>query len=468
MKKVLYTSLSAIGLLLLNVTAHAQQSVGIGTNIPDNSARLEIAATNKGLLIPRVSLTTLTDNATISAPATSLLVYNTNATVGVGYYFNSGTPASPVWKKLLNTGDAGGASGWGLTGNAGTTTANFLGTTDAQPIRFRINNFKAGYFSRSNIFMGDSAAVVARENFTAANVGIGFKALQNADSTSYNVAIGAYAMYQNTIDQSTVAIGDFSLFDNDDYYGGGNVNTGVGSNALSYNIDGYYNTGVGGYTMIDNYSGAGNTAVGFFANCFDTLGQVDVNNSTAIGAGALADVDDMVRIGDENVSQIGGAVDWSVISDGRFKKDIKNENGGLDFIMQLRPVNYHYNIQKMVDAKINQLKTRNRSNQNGRGEDLDKVLAKYNSPAYRKKIATSEGRLYNGFIAQEVETAANNVGYNFSGVVKPSKPGGRYALRYATFVVPLIEAVQEQQKTIEAQNIRLENLEKRLLLLEQK
>lgn len=467
MKKVLYTTFSAIGLLMFNFTTNAQ-NVGIGTLLPDASARLEVSATNKGLLVPRVSLVNLTDNATISTPATSLLVYNTNTTIGVGYYFNSGTPASPVWKKLLNTGDAGGSTGWALTGNAGTTAANFIGTTDAQPLRFRVNNLKSGYMSVTNVFMGDSVAAITRENFTTANVGIGYKALLNADSTAYNVALGAFAMYNSTVDQETVAIGDFTLSDNDDYYGDGNINTGVGSNALSYNIDGYYNTGVGGYTMLDNFSGAANTAVGFFANCFDTLGQVDVNNSTAIGAGALADVDDMVRIGDENVSQIGGAVDWSVISDGRFKKDIKNENGGLDFIMQLRPVNYHYNIQKMVDSKIRQISNRIKVSPNGRGANTAKILAKYNSPAYRKKIATSEARLYNGFIAQEVEAAADKIGYNFSGIVKPNKPSGHYALRYATFVVPLIEAVQTQQKTIEAQNKRLEDLEKRLLILEQK
>ena len=78
------------------------QSVGIGTSTPNASARLEVSSTNQGVLIPRVSLTSVTDAATIPNPATSLLVYNTNANLpwGVGYYYNAGTPAAPRWVSL--------------------------------------------------------------------------------------------------------------------------------------------------------------------------------------------------------------------------------------------------------------------------------------------------------------------------------------------------------------------------------
>ena len=55
-----------------------------------------------------------------------------------------------------------------------------------------------------------------------------------------------------------------------------------------------------------------------------------------------------------------------------------------------------------------------------------------------------------GFIAQEVETAAKNVGYDFSGVDAPKNENDLYGLRYAEFVVPIVKAMQEQQKQIEA------------------
>lgn len=82
-------------------TLYYAQNVGINStgSTPNSSAMLDIDANNKGLLIPRVALTGTTDAVTISSPATSLLVYNTATAGGVtpGYYYNSGTSASPIW-----------------------------------------------------------------------------------------------------------------------------------------------------------------------------------------------------------------------------------------------------------------------------------------------------------------------------------------------------------------------------------
>ena len=87
-------------------------NIGMGTATPDASATLDVSSTKKGLLIPRVTLQSTTDAATIASPATSLLVYNTTSAgsgstaVSPGYYYNSGTPASPMWLKF----SAGGGS----------------------------------------------------------------------------------------------------------------------------------------------------------------------------------------------------------------------------------------------------------------------------------------------------------------------------------------------------------------------
>ncbi|MBK9017372.1 MAG: hypothetical protein IPM82_26805 [Saprospiraceae bacterium] len=64
--------------------------------------------------------------------------------------------------------------------------------------------------------------------------------------------------------------------------------------------------------------------------------------------------------------------------------------------------------------------------------------------AKREKAA----QLSTGFIAQEVEAAAKELGYDFSGVDRPQNEDGLYGLRYAEFVVPLVKAVQEQQEEI--------------------
>jgi hypothetical protein len=92
-------------LILVTLTTNAQ--IGIGTSSPSASAKLEIASTSKGLLLPRVALTGTADVATITSPATALLVYNT-ATAGTspnnvtpGFYFYSGA----AWVRLVTPTD---------------------------------------------------------------------------------------------------------------------------------------------------------------------------------------------------------------------------------------------------------------------------------------------------------------------------------------------------------------------------
>ncbi|NML58652.1 hypothetical protein [Chryseobacterium cheonjiense] len=75
-------------------------SVGIGTSIPDASAALEVNASNKGMLIPRVALTGSIDVVTIPSPVTGLMVYNTGAGALTykGFVFWNGTE----WRSLEN------------------------------------------------------------------------------------------------------------------------------------------------------------------------------------------------------------------------------------------------------------------------------------------------------------------------------------------------------------------------------
>ena len=64
-------------------------------------------------------------------------------------------------------------------------------------------------------------------------------------------------------------------------------------------------------------------------------------------------------------------------------------------------------------------------------------------------------------MAQEVEQAAKDLGFEFSGVDKPKDAAQQtYALRYSAFVVPLVKAVQEQQSEIEMLKKELEELKK--------
>lgn len=98
-----------VGLLLTVSLAMAQTAIhdatitGPATN-PDASAVLDAKSTDKGMLVPRVSLTGPNDASTVPTPATSLLVFNLSSSGGLtpGYYYNSGTSGSPAWVRLMS------------------------------------------------------------------------------------------------------------------------------------------------------------------------------------------------------------------------------------------------------------------------------------------------------------------------------------------------------------------------------
>jgi hypothetical protein len=141
-------------------------------------------------------------------------------------------------------------------------------------------------------------------------------------------------------------------------------------------------------------------------------------------------------------------VGWTNFSDERVKKDIKENVPGLKFINALRAVTYHYNITKENEL----LGIKDSTNSPGK-KDLEKIN-------------------FTGFIAQEVDAAAKNIQYDFSGIDKSGKIWG---LRYAEFVVPIVKALQElndslqqvtnkQQQEIETLRSRLDKIEATLSL----
>lgn len=125
MKKLVFT------LLLFPLFIQAQ--VGINTTTPDASSMLDINATDKGLLIPRVSIPDLNAASPITAPATSLLVYNTNTTTGTGFYYWDGTKWTPF---------TGGISHWTKVGNDiyNNNSANVGVGTTTPTTKFHVEN----------------------------------------------------------------------------------------------------------------------------------------------------------------------------------------------------------------------------------------------------------------------------------------------------------------------------------------
>ena len=84
-----------------------------------------------------------------------------------------------------------------------------------------------------------------------------------------------------------------------------------------------------------------------------------------------------------------------------------------------------------------------------------------------REAAAAKGRIrYTGFLAQNVEAAAQAIKYDFSGVDAPKNENDHYGLRYAEFVVPLVKAVQELDEENEVLKEVVENQEARLAELE--
>ncbi|MDD3630980.1 MAG: hypothetical protein PHF55_08165 [Bacteroidales bacterium] len=136
MKKSVIILIVLISLLMRNNINAQNLGIGPDTFDPDPSAGVEMRFTNKGLLIPRVALTSTSSASPITSPANSLLVYNTASTGDVtpGYYYWNGSK----WMRLLAIDDK---PAWLLSGNVGTTPGtNFIGTTDAKDLVFKTNS----------------------------------------------------------------------------------------------------------------------------------------------------------------------------------------------------------------------------------------------------------------------------------------------------------------------------------------
>jgi hypothetical protein len=408
-------------------------AAGIGTTTPDVSSLLEVKSTTKGLLIPRM---TKVQRDAIVSPVEGLMIYQKNSTPGFYYYTGSN------WIAVSS-------KGWKLNGNSGTDgTTNFIGTTDDQSLAFKVNNQKAGLLDYLNYNTGFGFQTLNANISGFENSAYGFQALYFNTTGASNTANGDLALYFNTTGGSNTANGDAALYSNTTgYYNTANGqsslysnttangNTANGAHTLFANTTGYYNTANGDQGLYQNTTGFYNTACGFNALYNNVAGNYntalgvgadvtkgDLENAMALGYFATVNSSDKVVVGNNNVTVIGGQVGWSSFSDGRFKNNIKENVPGLAFINKLKPVTYNLELQK-----------------------FDKFLGKKDSliNSMLANYALAEKKIHTGFVAQDVEKAAQELKYDFDGVNHPQNDKDNYSLVHADFVPSLVKAVQE-------------------------
>jgi hypothetical protein len=400
---------------------------GSNVTITPSSSTLTIAATGG-------------PGGDLPAGSTSQTLRNTgSAWVASSVLTNDGTNVGIAGNVVLPYTGAGGTSGVITVGGypflhdyAGPTTdgANtFLGQG-------------AGNFTMGGIFLQDGSY----------NVGLGAESLAANTTGAFNTAVGVLSLYSNTTGISNTATGTASLGTNttgsNNTATGGNSllnnttgfnNTATGYQSLNVNGTGYANTANGYNSLYANSTGYNNTAVGTNAgNRSDTITGYDnvsqitfvpsstgswntfvgegtgataqVDNCTAVGVDAYCTATNQVRLGNRFVSSIGGEVAWSALSDLRAKTDVRDLDLGLDFVMALRPVEY--------------------------------------------RLKSGNGKTDMGFVAQDIEALLGD-GYNLLDI--GGDPERTLSLRHTDLIAPLVKAVQEQQRLLEAQQAEIQD-----------
>ena len=202
---------------------------------------------------------------------------------------------------------------WMLNGNAGTDpTTNFIGTTDGQPLVFRVKNQFSGIIDSLHYNTAFGFTAFGLNTTGDENTAIGTKTLSLNTTGFQNTALGSRALFSNSIGNGNTAIGAFAFLsgtggsDNTAvgsaalYAGDGNRNVAIGASALSEYGTFFHNSAVGWRALYSNTSGNDNTANGYEALNTNATGDENVavgsqtlfsNNSgyynTAIGSSAL-------------------------------------------------------------------------------------------------------------------------------------------------------------------------------------
>lgn len=372
---------------------------------------------------------------------------------------------------VSNTASGAGALQLNTTGNYNTASgyqALYNNTTG-------VSNTASGYQALYNNTTGiDNTAVGSVALFSnttgVSNTAVGQGALRTNSIGTANTAVGTNALYNNTTGINNTALGTSALISNTT----GVSNTAVGVNSLAYNTTGVSNTAIGINAIRDNTTGISNTAVGQGALDSNTTGTsntalgvnalsnlVNYTNCAGFGYNAQVSGSNQIRIGDANITSV--TCQTNAWSDERDKSDIRDTVLGLDFIKELRPVDFKWDYREdyrpEAPESVNKPAELKEDASDEEKTKYAEELAAYNAYVVAKdkwledckwSNLVHDGthkrtRFHHGLIAQEVKAVIEKTGVDFGGFQDHTIKGGDEVMTigYTELIGPLIKAVQE-------------------------
>ena len=321
------TGLTAIGrnALYKNTTGYANIAIGgYDSNSGNNGALFN---NTTGSANTAVGSGALLSNTTGSA--------NTAVGYQAGYSYNSGS--------------ANGITALGYQALYSTTTdsATAVGT-------------KAAYSTTTGYYVVAMGREALYSNTSGTqNVAIGDSALRANTTASYNTAVGYQGLYANTTGTQNTAMGFATLKSCTTAQN----NAAFGDQALQASTTASSNTAVGSLAGYNITTGSNNTCVGYNAGsngvAFNGSYSVYVGfQATPSGTGVSSEYVLGTLTGKgSNTFSVGGSsgaynqansATWSITSDARLKKNIVNNNTGLDLINQIQVRNFEYRLPEEI------------------------------------------------------------------------------------------------------------------------
>ena len=205
----------------------------------------------------------------------------------------------------------------------------------------------------------------------------------------------------------------------------GSTNVGIGVNALGAHTTGSNNTAIGFQSLYAVTTGEYNTGLGREAGYYITTG--DNNTMVGIGSGGngspsgqINTGDNVICLGNNNVSELYCADTSISSSDKRDKTDVTDFTNGLNWINQLKPVTYRWDKRSWYDD---------------------------NTPDGSKK----RNKKHIGFLAQDVLAVEGNPSDKDDMlVVNLNQDNTAYGLKYERLVPVLVNAIKELSAKVTA------------------